>query len=113
MRKIDAIIRKSKFKHVKSALLENGFSYFNYHLTRSSVLAEHRYYRGVEYDAQAEERIKLTIFVNSNKVKQVLEIIQSSGLTKDANESFIAVFKPETIYQLIDDNGKDKLIEKM
>jgi len=30
MRKIEAIIRKSKFRHVKNALLESGFSNFNH-----------------------------------------------------------------------------------
>ena len=72
MRKIEAIIRKSKFRHVKNELKEQGFTRFDYHLTRSSSDSEHRFYRGVEYDAQAEERIKLSVYVNSKKIEDVL-----------------------------------------
>ena len=111
MRKIEAIIRKSKFRHVKNELKEQGFTRFDYHLTRSSSDSEHRFYRGVEYDAQAEERIKLSVYVNSKKIEDVLKILQSSGATGDAQEGFIGIFKPEKMYQLIDDNGNDKLIE--
>ena len=111
MRKLEAIIRKSKFRHVKNELKEQGFTRFDYHLIRSSSESEHRYYRGVEYDAQAEERIKLSVFVKSKKVQDVLQIIQSAGQTGDAQEAFIGIYKPDKMYQLIDDNGKDKLIE--
>ncbi len=111
MRKIEAIIRKSKFKHVKKALLEGGFKNFNYHLTRSSAQAEHRYYRGTEYDAQAEERIKVSIIISDKDLQSVLDIIKNSGVTGEAVEAFIGVYKPEKMYRLIDDNGTDKLIE--
>jgi len=111
MRKIEAIIRKSKFKYVKSALLEKGFENFNYHLTRSSARTEHRYYRGTEYDAQAEERVKLTLYVDPKSVQSVLDIIQFNGDTGSAQESYIGIYKPEYLYKLIDENGKDRLIQ--
>ena len=41
----------------------------------------------------------------------VLDIIKNSGVTGEAVEAFIGVYKPEKMYRLIDDNGTDKLIE--
>lgn len=111
MRKIEAIIRKSKFKHVKKALLEEGFKNFDYHLTRSSAQSENRFYRGTYYSAQAEERIKVSILILDKDLQSVLGIIKNSGATGEAMEAFIGVYKPEKMYRLIDDNGTDKLIE--
>lgn len=111
MKKIEAIIRKSKFRYVKRSLLDEGFKDFEYHLTRSSAQSEHRYYRGVEYDAQAEERIKVSIYLKDKEVEKVLDIIKNSGETGDAKEGFIGIYKPEKMYRLTDDNGIDKLIE--
>ena len=111
MKKLEAIIRKSKFKYVKKALLDEGLKDFDYHLTRSSAQSEHRYYRGVEYDAQAEERVKVSIYVKDKEVPNVLGIIKNSGHTGDAMEAFIGIYTPEKMYRLTDDNGTDKLIE--
>lgn len=111
MKKIEAIIRKSKFKHVKKSLIEAGFKNFDYHLTRSSAQSENRFYRGTNYTAQAEERIKVSIIISNRDLQSVIDIIKNSGSTGEAVEAFIGVYKPEKMYQLIDDNGTDKLIE--
>ena len=112
MRKIEAIIRKSKFKMVKRALMDGGFKSFNYNLTRCvSEETDHRFYRGVEYVAKADDRVVLTIIVNHKKVKEVLDIIQSSGFTGSAKDSYIGVYKPEKMYRIVDDNDNDKLFE--
>ncbi|MDT0552105.1 P-II family nitrogen regulator [Urechidicola vernalis] len=111
MRKIEAIIRKSKFRHVKLELKDKGIERFNYHLVRSSSESEHRFYRGVEYDAQAEERVKLTVYVDVKAVQDVLGLILNSGKTGDAKEAIIGVYKAEKMYRIVDENGKEKLIE--
>ena len=64
MRKIEAIIRKSKFREVKNALIAGGFNSFSYLLTRSvSEKAQTRFYRGVEFASKATERVSLSLFV--------------------------------------------------
>ena len=78
MMKIEVIIRKSKLRLVKSSLLESGFSDFHFYFTRFSTISEHRFYKGVEYDAQAEERVKLSMYIDSKKVKRVVEIFQET-----------------------------------
>lgn len=113
MKKIEAKIRKSKFKEVKRNLINEGFDSFNYHLTRCvSVKSETRFYRGVPYDTKSSERIDFCIYVNNNEVEKVLEIIRDSGVTGDAYDSYIAIFKAEEAFVLRHVDGKDKLIQK-
>lgn len=113
MRKLEAIIRKSKFRHVKKSLNEQGITGFNYHLVRSSSKSEHRYYRGVEYDTQAEERIKLSLYVPDSKLDTAIQIIKSSGNTGNSTDSYLVVFQLDQVYKLQRDENEneDTLIE--
>ena len=112
MRKLEAIIRKSKFKEVKRALIDGGFNSFNYRLTRCiSGKSETRYYRGVEFDSKATERVSLSIYVKDKNTDAVINIIKNSGSTGDADDSYLAVFKAEKAYKLEGGNENDKLIE--
>jgi nitrogen regulatory protein P-II 1 len=114
MKKIEAKIRKSKFKEVKKNLIKEGFDSFNYHLTRCiSKESEKRFYRGVEFDSKSSDRIDFTIYVKNNDVDQVLNIIKESGITGDAYDSLIAVFGIEQSYVLRHVDGEDKLIHKI
>ena len=112
MRKLEAIIRKSKFKEVKKALIEGGINSFNYQLTRSiSEKSEKRFYRGVEFDAKSEDRIQLSLYIKDKDVETTIQIIRDSGQTGDAGDSYLAIFKAEKAYKLEDGNEEDKLIE--
>ena len=58
MKKIEAIIRKTKFEDVKEALLEAGIEWFSYYDVRGIGKARQgRIYRGVVYDTSCIERI--------------------------------------------------------
>ena len=112
MRKLEAIIRKSKFKEVKRALIDGGFNSFNYRLTRCiSEKSETRYYRGVEFDSKATERVSLSIYVKDKNTDTVINIIKNSGSTGDADDSYLAIFKADKAYKLEGGNEDDKLIE--
>jgi nitrogen regulatory protein P-II 1 len=112
MKKIEAKIRKSKFKEVKRGLIKEGFDSFNYHLTRSiSKKSEKRFYRGVEFDSKSSDRIDFSICVENNDVDKVLEIIVASGITGDADDSIITVFDVGRSYAVRHVDGKDKLIQ--
>ena len=109
MVKIEAIIRKSKFKEVKHALVNNGFSSFNYFLTRSvSEKSEKRFYRGVEYDSKAADRVQLSLFVSKEKVSEALDIIKNSGSTGDADDNYVYVIPVDQAYQLIGTEDQDQ-----
>ena len=112
MRKLEATIRKSKFKEVKKALIEGGFNSFNYRLTRCiSGKSETRYYRGVAYDSKATERVLLSIYAKDKDADTIINIIKDSGKTGDADDSYLAIFHAHKAYKLIDDSEDDKLIE--
>lgn len=111
MKKIEAKIRKSKFKEVKRALIEAGFDSFNYNLTRCmSKESEKRYYRGVEFDSVASERIDFAIYVDKNDVQSILDIILKAGSSGDALDSHIGVLDVSQAYRIQQVDGKDKLI---
>jgi nitrogen regulatory protein P-II 1 len=112
MRKIEAIIRKSKFGEVKRSLIEEGFNSFNYHLTRSiSGNSEKRFYRGVEYDVKASDRVQLSLYVNYADLDRAISIIRDSGNTGDADDNYVYVLTVDAGYQLIGGNDVDQLKE--
>lgn len=112
MKKIEAKIRKSKFKVVKKALIEEGFYSFNYNLTRCmSKESEKRYYRGVEFESIAAERIDFAIYVKQEDVQKVLDIILKAGSSGDALDSYIGVIEVGQTYIIEQIEGKDKLIK--
>jgi len=112
MRKIEAIIRKSKFGEVKRALIEEGFNSFNYHLTRSiSEKSEKRFYRGIEYDAKSSDRVQLSLYINYQDLDRAITIIKDAGRTGDADDNFIYVLAIDSGYQLLGGNDSDKLKE--
>lgn len=114
MKKLEAIIRKSKFKEVKKALIDGGFNSFNYRLTRCiSEKSETRYYRGVEFDSKATERVLLSIYVVDVKAEAVINIIKDSGSTGDAGDSFLAILQANDIFKIEGGEGEDKLIRIM
>lgn len=111
MKKIEAIIRKSKFKEVKLALIEGGFNSFNYHITRCiSDKSEKRFYRGVEFDSKATERVFVSLYVQDEDYNTALNIIKVSGSTGDADDSYLAVFSANKAFKLEGGSKEDKLI---
>ena len=71
MKKIEAIIRKTKFEDVKDALLEADIEWFSYYDVRGIGKARQgRIYRGVVYDTSSIERILVSIVVREMWRKQ-------------------------------------------
>ena len=92
MKKVEAIIRKSKFKVVKKALVEAGFEFFSYWLVRDKTEEkEKRMYRGVEYEPPASERILLTLIIKDEHLEQATSIIVKNGQTGHAGDGRIFV----------------------
>ena len=58
MKKIEAIIRKSRFEDVKKALLAADIEWFSYYNVRGEgKMRQARIYRGVMYDTSSIERV--------------------------------------------------------
>ena len=70
MKKIEAIIRKTKFEDVKEALLAadiEGFSYYD--VRGEGKMRQARIYRGVMYDSSSIDRVLLIIFLPAKNVQ--------------------------------------------
>ena len=73
MKKIEAIIRKTKFDDVRDALLAADIEWFSYYDVRGVGKARQgRIYRGVVYDTSCIERTLLSIVVRDVNVEKTV-----------------------------------------
>ena len=81
MKKVEAIIRKSKFSDVKDALHNVGVNFFSYwDVTGQGNEKEGHVYRGVSYSTSDIQRRYLSIVVNDDfEEVTVKTIIESAG----------------------------------
>lgn len=93
MKKIEAIIRRSRFEDVKEALLAADIEWFSYYDVRGvGKTREGRIYRGVAYDTSSIERILISIVVREKNVEKTVQAICKAAHTgrsaMDASLSF-------------------------
>ena len=76
MKKIEAIIRMSKFEEVKAALAEIDVLFFTLHDVRGYGLlqGEKMIYRGSEYGTEFIERVQMDIFTTKEKCPEIVEV---------------------------------------
>ena len=96
MKKIEAIIRKTKFEDVKTALLEADIEWFSYYDVRGIGKArEARIYRGVMYDTSSIERILISIIVRDKNAEKTIQAILKSAHTGEIGDGRIFVIPIE------------------
>jgi len=86
MKKIEAIIRKTKFEDVKDALLEADIEWFSYY----DVI-----YRGVVYDTSTIERILISIVVRDKNTEKTVQAIIKAAQTGEIGDGRIFVIPIE------------------
>jgi nitrogen regulatory protein P-II 1 len=92
MKKIEAIVRKTKFEEVKEALHENGIEFFSFWDARGVGMArESRVYRGIAYDTSSIERLYLQIVVRDVNLERTIEALLSSAKTGQVGDGKIFV----------------------
>ena len=92
MKKIEAIIRKTKFEEVKKALKEINIEFFSYWDVRGiGKTHEARIYRGVAYDTSTIERTMLTIVVRDKNVDKTIKCLLSSAKTGEIGDGKIFI----------------------
>ncbi|MDR2286318.1 MAG: P-II family nitrogen regulator [Prevotellaceae bacterium] len=92
MKKIEAIIRKTKFEDVKEALLEADIEWFSYYDVRGvGKTRQERIYRGVVYDTSYIERTLLTIVVRDINVERTVEAIMKTAQTGEIGDGRIFI----------------------
>lgn len=98
MKKIEAIIRTSKFEEVKTALKENGIDFFSYweasgvgnELTRG-----HHSYRGTVFDTQYIPRIFIAIVLKDVNVEKTISILEKAAFTGEVGDGMIFTYNIE------------------
>lgn len=101
MKKIEAIIRKSKFSDVKNALHEVGVNFFSYwDVTGLGNEKEGHVYRGVTYSTSDIQRRYLSIVVNDDFEDVTIKAILDSAGTGNVGDGKIFVSEIKEVYRI-------------
>jgi nitrogen regulatory protein P-II 1 len=101
MKKIEAIIRKSKFTTVKEALHEVGVNFFSYwDVTGIGNEKEGHVYRGVSYSTGDIQRRYLSIVVNDDFEDVTIKTLISSAGTGEVGDGKIFVSDIKESYRI-------------
>lgn len=114
MRKIEAIIRKSKFNDVRRALHEADIDFLSWWDVKGQGDAKQELvFRGVAYDISAIDRIYISFVVRNINVEKSLKAILDSAYTGESGDGRIFI---STIEQSIrirtGDYGDESLYNK-
>jgi nitrogen regulatory protein PII len=102
MKKIEAIIRLSRFENVRDALAEIGVRFFTLKEVKGFGLqgGEKLVYRGSVYDADYIARLQLDILTTEEKVDQIVEAILESARTGDIGDGKISVYDVQKVVRI-------------
>lgn len=96
MKKIEAIIRKTRFEDVKEALLAADIEWFSYYDVRGEgKMRQARIYRGVMYDTSSIERVLINIVVRDKNVEKTVAAIQGAARTGEIGDGRIFIIPIE------------------
>jgi nitrogen regulatory protein PII len=93
MKKIQAIIRESKFQDVVTDIVNAGVLGLTVTrvLTQGSISDEVEMYRGVEIHHDFKSQIKLDILVEEQDVQTIVDAIIKSGVTGEIGDGKIEI----------------------
>lgn len=101
MKKIEAIIRKSKFDKVKAALHDVGVNFFSYwDVTGLGNEKEGHVYRGVSFSTSDIQRRYLSIVVNDDFEEVTINTLLDSASTGDVGDGKIFVSRIDEVYRI-------------
>ncbi len=101
MKKIEAIIRKSKFEQVKEALHEVEVNFFSYwDVTGVGNEKEGHVYRGISYSTSEIQRRFISIVVNDDFVDRTITAILSSAATENVGDGKIFILPVDEAYRI-------------
>ncbi|WP_445456674.1 P-II family nitrogen regulator [Flavobacterium sp. HNIBRBA15423] len=101
MKKIEAIIRRSKFSAVKKALHEVGVNFFSYwDVTGLGNEKQGHVYRGISYSTSDIQRRYLSIVVNDDFEQVTIKAILEAAATGEVGDGKIFVSHIEEVYRI-------------
>ena len=101
MKKVEAIIRKSKFEEVRKALHEADIDFFTYwDVTGVGKEKEGHIFRGAVYDANRIQRRMLSIVVRDHNLERTVNAIIQSAWTGIIGDGKIFVSDVEQVIRI-------------
>ena len=101
MKKVEAIIRKSKFREVKEALHDVEVNFFSYwDVTGVGNEKVGKVYRGITYSTSDIQRRYLSIIVSDSFLDRTVEAILKSASTDNVGDGKIFVYTCEEAYRI-------------
>ncbi len=92
MKKIEAIIRKTKFEEVKEALLASDIDWFEYHDVHGiGQSRQERIYRGIAYSTDVIERVAISIVCREYILEQTIKVILKVAHTGQVGDGRIFI----------------------
>ena len=111
MKKIEAIIRKSKFDDVKDALHSVDVNFFSYwDVTGVGNEKEGHVYRGITYSTSEIQRRYLSIVVSDEFVERTIKAIIDTAATDNVGDGKLFISPVEEAYRIrTGENGGDTI----
>jgi nitrogen regulatory protein P-II 1 len=111
MKKIEAIIRKSKYSAVRDALHNVGVNFFSYwDVTGLGNEKEGHVYRGVSYSTSDIQRRHLSIVVNDDFEEVTIKTLMDAASTGEVGDGKIFVSDINECYRIrTGEKGADTL----
>lgn len=101
MKKIEAIIRKTKFEEVKEALLSSDIDWFEYHDVHGiGQSRQERVYRGVQYSTDVIERVAISIVCRDVLIEPTVKVIMDVAHTGTIGDGRIFVSEVLDCYSI-------------
>jgi nitrogen regulatory protein P-II 1 len=114
MKKIEAIIRKTKFESVKKALHEADIDFLSWWDVKGQGTAKQGLiFRGVAYDITAIDRTYISFVVRDINVEKSISAILKSAYSGESGDGRIFVFPVEQSVRIrTGDRGDESLYNK-
>lgn len=102
MKKVEAIIRTSKFEAVHAELVKIGIAFMTYSEVKGIGLehATTHQYRGAAYDVGFIPRTRLEIVVPDDKLSQLVDCVLAAAYTGKVGDGKILVYDIAEIYRI-------------
>lgn len=101
MKKIEAIIRKSKFEEVKQALHEIEVVFFTYwDVTGVGNEQKGNVYRGIRYGTKDIQRRMLSIVISDDFEEKTIQAILTAAQTGEVGDGKIFVSEITNVYRI-------------
>ncbi|HEX2921400.1 MAG TPA: P-II family nitrogen regulator [Bacteroidales bacterium] len=92
MKKLEVVIRKSRFDEVKDALYKVGIEFITFWDVRGTGKAtQGRVYRGISYDTSTIERVLVTFYCREKYMDPAIKAILESAWTGEVGDGKIFI----------------------